>query len=167
MERIIIPLSVIMGFIGFGLIAKWYVIPVLDTYPPRKALQALVLPHVFRYIGLWFLMAGAVSTELSPTFAIPAAYGDLLTAFLALLTVSALQNQWRMTQFFVWTFNLVGTLDLLNALLQGGLHIRPGQLGAAFYIPSLIVPFMLVSHFLIFRYILKHRQYQEKSASIA
>jgi hypothetical protein len=157
MEIIIIPLNVIMGVIGFGLIAKWYVIPVLDTYPAQKALQALVFPHMFRYIGLWFLIAGAVSADLSPFFTTPAAYGDLLTAFLALLTVAALRNQWKTTRILVWVFNLVGILDLFNALLQGGLHIHPGQLGATFYIPSLIVPFMLVSHFLIFRYILKRR----------
>jgi hypothetical protein len=51
----------------------------------------------------------------------------------------------------VWVFNLWGGGDLLHAYYQGAINARidPGALGAAFYIPTFIVPPLLVSHALI------------------
>ena len=52
----------------------------------------------------------------------------------------------------VWIFNLWGTIDLLYAIYQGeiGVRVGPGSLGAAFYIPTVLVPPLLVTHALIF-----------------
>ena len=145
-----------LGLLGFGLIARWYVVPWLDSLPRDIALLPLVLPHVFRYMGAWFLISGVVSGTLSPAFAIPAAYGDLITVFLALFAAVALRSKWPVAGAAVWFFNIFGALDLLNALLQGLLNLRhPGELGAAFIIPIFYVPSLLVSHFLIFRLLLK------------
>ena len=48
----------------------------------------------------------------------------------------------------VWLFNVVGTLDLINAFYQG---IRNNvQLGAAYYIPTFAVPALFVTHAMIF-----------------
>ena len=156
MEYIIIPLSVALGLTGYGLAARWYIIPALDAHPRTSALITLTLPHVLRYIGLAFLAPGVVAADLPSAFAVPAAYGDLLTAFLALLAVLALRKHWVIAIATVWVFNVVGTVDLLNALLQGLLNIqRVGQLGGAYLIPTLIVPAYLVSHILIFRILFK------------
>jgi hypothetical protein len=54
----------------------------------------------------------------------------------------------------VWVFNIVGTVDLLNAFYQGdrlGLGIAPGLQGAAYFIPTVLVPLLLVTHALVFR----------------
>jgi hypothetical protein len=152
MEYLLIPLSVAFGLLTFGLAARWYLIPTLDARPRASALLALTLPHALRYIGLAFLAPGVVAADLPAAFAIPAAYGDLLTAFLALLAALALRKRWTLAIPIVWVFNVFGTLDLLNALLQGLLHIQQvGQLGGAYMIPSLLVPAYLISHVLIFR----------------
>jgi len=51
----------------------------------------------------------------------------------------------------VWFFNVWGATDLLFALLQGlRLQIDPGAVGAAYFIPTAIVPPLLVTHALIF-----------------
>ena len=57
----------------------------------------------------------------------------------------------------VWLLNIEGTLDLLVAFYQGliGVGLPPGVLGAAFYIPTVIVPPLLVTHFLMFRLLLR------------
>ena len=47
----------------------------------------------------------------------------------------------------VWLFNVVGTLDLLNALRH--LDVSPA-FGAAWYIPTFLVPVLLVTHFMMF-----------------
>ncbi len=45
-----------------------------------------------------------------------------------------------------------GLLDLANALFLGNrLLASPGELGATFLIPSVIVPALIVSHILILR----------------
>lgn len=56
----------------------------------------------------------------------------------------------------VWLFNLWGTADLLYAFYQGliGVGIRPGQLGAAYFIPTTVVPLLLITHGLVFRLLL-------------
>jgi len=152
MEYIIVPLSVFLGLLGFSLIARWYVIPILDSLPKDQVLLPLILLHVFRYLGTWFLVSGVVADNISPAFAVPAAYGDLITVFLALFASMAVRSKWSNGILVVWLFNAFGSLDLLNALLQGLLHLsHPGQLGGAFAIPIFYVPVLLVSHFLIFR----------------
>ena len=45
----------------------------------------------------------------------PAAYGDLLAALLALLAIAALRMAWAGAIPLVWLFNVEGTLDLVNA----------------------------------------------------
>jgi hypothetical protein len=60
----------------------------------------------------------------------------------------------------VWLFNVWGTADLLNAIYQGqiGVHIGPESLGAAFFIPTVIVPALLVTHGLSFWVLLRAKR---------
>lgn len=57
----------------------------------------------------------------------------------------------------VWAFNLWGAGDLLNAIYQGNVRAKldPGMFGAAFYIPTAVVPPLLVTHALIFWLLLR------------
>jgi len=52
-----------------------------------------------------------------------------------------------------WALNLWGSADLLYAFYQGliGVGIEPGQLGAAYFIPTVVVPLLLITHGLVFR----------------
>ncbi len=94
-----------------------------------------------------FLVPGVVAQPLPAAFAIPAAYGDLVTGVLALLALIALRTGWVGAVVLVWLFNIVGTVDLLNALRQANVVVN---FGAAWYIPTLFVPLLLVTHFMIF-----------------
>jgi hypothetical protein len=106
--------------------------------------------HAFRFIGLAFLVPGVVSPDLPAAFANPAAYGDLATSLLALLSIATLGS--RLGTMIVWVFSIVGTVDLLNAFYQGNrLGMTPGQQGAAYFIPTVLVPLLLVTHGLVFR----------------
>jgi hypothetical protein len=95
MNELILPLSLVMGLLCFGLAARWYVLPVLDKYSLSDGLTALLLLHGFRYVGLAFLVPGVTATPLDPRFANPAAWGDLAAAILALLAITALRSNWR------------------------------------------------------------------------
>jgi hypothetical protein len=150
-------ISILMSFLAFGLVTKLYIWPWVRVMPREDALTALVVPHTFRFIGLSFLVPGVVSPSLSRDFAGPAAYGDLIAAVLAVIATLALRARASWAIAIVWVFNVWGAFDLLNAIYNGqiGVGISPASLGAAFYIPTVLVPPLLITHGLIFWILLR------------
>ncbi len=148
----IFGLQFFLSLVVWGLIAKWLLAPWLEKKSQHDALFWLTLPHAFRYMGMVFLVPGVVARPLPDAFATPAAYGDLVTAMLALLALIALRTGWARALALVWLFNIVGTVDLLNALRQANVVV---DFGAAWYIPTLFVPLLLVTHFMIFARLLR------------
>ena len=146
-----------MSLVSSVVVATLYVWPRLRMMTRDQALVALVAPHMFfRFIGLGFLVPGVVAASLPPAFAVPAAYGDAVAGIAAIIAVLALARRAPWAISAVWLFNIWGAADLLLALFQGlRLQIDPGALGGAFYIPTAIVPPLLVTHFLIFRLLLR------------
>ena len=153
-------LSVLMSFVAFGIVTKLYIWPRLRILPRENALALLVVPHIFRFIGLGFLVPGVVSPSLPLAFAAPAAYGDLVAAILAVATTLALSRRASWAILLVWLFNVWGASDLLYAFYQGqfGVQIDPGALGAAFFIPTLVVPPLFITHCLIFWLLLRSKK---------
>ena len=148
--------SVLFGFIAWGIVAARYIWPALRQRPLADALRPLLLLHAFRFAGLAFVIPGVVSPNLPSAFARPAAYGDLATAILAVVGFVTLRG--KLGIVVVWVFNLLGSIDLLYAFYQGNqTGLEPGQLGAAFFIPTVFVPLLLITHAIIFRLLLKHR----------
>lgn len=151
--RAIFGLQVVLSLVVYSLIARWYVVPRLAALPLRDALTPLLLLHAFRYLGMVFLVPTVVGPALPAAFAVPAAYGDLLAALLALLAIAALRQAWPSAIPLVWLFNVEGTLDLVNAFYQG---LRNNvQLGAAYYIPTFAVPALFVTHAMIFTMLIR------------
>jgi hypothetical protein len=112
-----------------------------------------------RFIGLSFLVPGVVSPALPAAFAVPAAYGDLVAGIFAVLATIALAKRASWAIAAVWVFNVWGTADLLFAFYAGPhAQIRPEMLAGAFYLPTAIVPPLLVTHFLIFRLLVRARR---------
>lgn len=141
-------LSVLMSFIAFGLVTKLYIWPRIRTMRGDDALIALLVPHTFRFVGLGFLVPGVVSPSLPAAFAFPAAIGDLIAAALAVISILGLTARASWAIPSVWAFSIWGAVDLLFAIYQGeiGVRIDPGSLGAAFFIPTVVVPPLLVLH---------------------
>jgi hypothetical protein len=105
---------------------------------------------------LAFLVPGVVSPELPSAFAQSAAYGDIVAAILALLSLVSLPRGAGVV--IAWIFNLWGSADLLNAFYQANnAGLVAGQLGATYFIPTLIVPLLLITHGLVFRILLQHQ----------
>jgi hypothetical protein len=150
--RMIFGISVLMSFVSSAVVAKLYVWPWLRARDQQRGLLSLVVPHMFlRFIGLSFLVHGVVSASLADGFAVPAAYGDLVAGILAIVAVIALRRPTSWAIPAVWVFNIWGAADILLGFYEGPRNqLRPEQLGAAFYLPTAIVPPLLVTHFLIF-----------------
>ncbi len=147
----IFGLQFLLSLLAWGVIAGFLLSPRLAKLPQHEALLWLSLPHAFRHVGMVFLVPGVVDQPLPTEFANPAAYGDLATGVLALLAIIALHSRWSVALALVWLFNIVGTVDLANALRH--LDVAP-RFGAAWYIPTMLVPLLLVTHFLIFKRLL-------------
>jgi hypothetical protein len=149
--------ATLMSFVSSGVIAQLYAWPWLQIMNRDRALLLLVAPHMFlRFLGLSFLVPGVVSPSLPTAFAVPAAYGDFVAGLLAIAATVALSRRTSWATALVWVFNLWGTADFLFAMVQGlRIPIDPGALGAAFFIPTMIVPPLLITHALIFRLLVR------------
>jgi hypothetical protein len=153
-------LSVFLSFVAFGLVSKLYIWPRLRLLPRDEALLPLVVLHTFRFVGLSFLVPGVVSPALPSAFVTPAAYGDLGAVLLAIAASLALSWRAAWAVVLVWLFNVWGASDLHFAFYQGAFTVPldARQLGAAFFIPTVVVPALLITHGLIFWLLIRSRQ---------
>ena len=150
-------ISTLMSFVSSGVSAQLFAWPRLRIMSRDQALLVLVAPHMFlRFIGLSFLVPGVVSPSLPAAFAVPAAYGDFVAGIFAVTATLALSRRASWAMALVWLFNSWGAADLLFAMVQGlRVQMDPGALGAAFFIPTAVVPPLLVTHALIFRLLVR------------
>jgi hypothetical protein len=148
--------SIAFSLIAWGIITARYIWPELRLRPRVEALRPLLILHSFRFIGLAFLVPGVVSPDLPPAFAHSAAYGDIIAAILALLSLRLLPSAAGIA--VAWIFSVWGSADILNAFYQANhAGLLAGQLGAAFFLPTLVVPLLLITHGLGFRILLQHQ----------
>jgi len=150
--------SIAFSLIAWGMVAARYIWPELRIRQRAEALRPLLTFHSFRFVVLAFLVPGVVSPDLPSAFSHAAAYGDIIAAILALLALLLLPSASGVA--IAWIFNLWGTADLFNAFYQANhAGLMAGQLGATYFIPTFIVPLLLITHGLGFR-ILVQRQAQ-------
>ena len=114
---VLFGISAAFGLAAWGAVAWHYIWPELRVRPSPQNLKPILLLHGFRFLGLAFVVPGVVSSELPTTFAQPVAYGDLITAILALLALATLGT--RTGTALTWVFNIFGTADLLIAFYLG------------------------------------------------
>ena len=153
-STLILGVSMVLSLAVWILIARIWITRALGSLSRSQALLALTVPHIFRFIGLSFLLHGVTAEPLDPRFAYPAAYGDLVAAILALVAVSFLIKATRFAIPLVWLFNVIGFVDLLNAVIQGIRFNDPAHMGDTYFIPVLAVPPLVVTHVIIFRLLL-------------
>ena len=153
-------LSILMSFLAFAIVTKVYIWPRLRVMRRTDALIPLVIPHTFRFVGLSFLIPGVVSPSVSRCLGFGGGFGVVVAAILAGVATLALAAHASWAIPIVWLFNVWGAVDLLHAIYQGqiGVGIAPGSLGAAFFIPTVVVPPLLVTHGLIFWLLLRPKQ---------
>ncbi len=133
----------VLGYTAWTLCFRAYLWPRLAALEPTGAQRAIASLHSFRFFGLAFLLPGFVGPNLPAGFGQVAAYGVL--AILALLTFRMRPLFW----LFVVAFNLVGVSDLVldyAHAIQFHVPEAAGELGAAYAIPVLYVPLLMITH---------------------
>jgi len=153
----ILTFNLIGTTLVFYVVARLYLLPRLGELAPRNVLVPILLLHSLRHLGLMFLAPGAVHPGMPPQFAYPAALGDLLTALLAFISIPAVLEGGRSGRTLVWIFNIFGTLDLAMAITLATIYQAPLSMGAAYWIPAFWVPGLLVTHYVTFIILMKHR----------
>ena len=153
----ILTINLAFSTFVFWVAAKLYVVPKLQDYEARTILLPILLLHSLRHLGLMFLTSGATFPVIPAQFTHPAAYGDLITAVLAMISIPAVAARARSAKLFVWVFNLVGSLDLIDAITLATVYDAAPFMGPAYWIPAFWVPALLVTHYITFLVLLRGR----------
>ena len=141
-------MHLVLGYVAWLLCFGTYLWPRLKAMPAFDAHRAIATLHGFRFFGLVFMLPGFVGPHLPAGFADAAAYGDFATGVLALLALLTARVR-HLFWLFVAAFNVVGFVDLVMAYrhaIQAGLPEVAGELGAAYAIPILYVPLLMITH---------------------
>jgi hypothetical protein len=140
---------------AYGAIGWWFIRPWLEAKPKTTALSILLLPQLFRHVGITLLVHEVVDPTFPTAMARQTAIGDTLAALLAWTALVALRAGWRHALPLVWLFNLVGLTDMILNLVNGMRLQVAEHLGAAWFGIAFVVPAMLVVHVLIFAFLLR------------
>lgn len=118
-------------------------------------LRALVLLHVTRFVGVYFLILYRRG-ELPHDFAVPGGWGDIVVATLALLVgVIPMTEGFLRRAIAIW--NVIGFIDIVMVVVTAGrLGLQdPVQMRALTYLPlsllpTFLVPLIIATHVIIF-----------------
>ncbi len=125
------------------------------TWVDALDLRSLVLLHVTRFVGIYFLVLYRRG-QLPYDFAVPGGIGDIIVAALALpIALAPLPNATRQRAIRIW--NIIGLVDIaLVVLTAARLNLAdPLQMRAFTYLPlsllpTFLVPLIIASHIVIF-----------------
>jgi hypothetical protein len=146
----ILALNLVANTAIFYVAARLYLLPLIPRVRPRVILVPILLLHSTRHLGLIFLTRGGTFPGMPQQFAYPAAFGDLVTAILALAAIPLVLRSSAFAKPAVWVFNIFGTLDLLDAITLATIYNAPVTMGPAYWIPAFWVPLLLVTHYVTF-----------------
>ena len=146
--QVLFDVQLVLGYVAWLLCFRAYVLPRLRSMDQVEAQRAIATLHSFRFFGLVFLLPGFVGPNLPTGFAGFAAYWDLATGVLAMLALAMVRIR-PVFWLFVVAFNVVGLVDLVLAYshaIQTDLPAHAGELGAAYAIPIIYVPLLMITH---------------------
>lgn len=145
---------VLFGLTGLVLLA-YFRLPAVRAWVDGLDLRALVLLHVTRFVGFYFLVLYERGV-LPYAFAVPGGWGDIVTGALALVVcLIPMAAAARLRAISIW--NMVGFADILLVVLAAarlGLA-DPAQLWALgvlplSLLPTFLVPLIIATHVIIF-----------------
>lgn len=127
----------------------------------KASLQSLVRLHVFRIIGIFFVLL-AVHNALPKPFAFIAGFGDVLTALSSIFVAKAIEGKKAYAKKLSFFWNIFGTLDIVFTAVAANvltkIAIDTGTMGVdslAFFpfciIPAFAPPTILFLHWSIFK----------------
>src|ERR1700732_5080058 len=141
-------MHLVLGYVAWLLCFGVYILPRLRSMDRFEGQRAIATLHSFRFFGLVFILPGVVGPNLPAIFASFAAYGDLATGLLAIVALLTMRVR-PLFSFLCVAFNVVGAADIIidySHGIQVGLPALSGQMGAAYAIPIIYVPLLMITH---------------------
>jgi hypothetical protein len=144
--------QLVLAGLTLALLAACRLWPPLRRFAAAVDLRALVLCHLTRFVGFYFL-ALHTRGELPRAFAAPAGWGDNATAAGALLLVLLVPPDGPGGRLLYLAWNAFGLLDILGVVLTAArLAIAdPGSMRALLQLPlslllTFVVPIIIATH---------------------
>ena len=136
-------------------LALYFKVQGLRAWVDRLDLRALVLLHITRFVGFYFLILYRRG-ELPYAFAVPGGWGDIIVASLALFVCFLpMQESSRRRAITIW--NVIGFVDIAMVVitagrlgLQNGLQMRALTDLPLSLLPTFLVPVIITTHIIIF-----------------
>jgi hypothetical protein len=146
--------QIILASLTVVLLLAWRLNSSFRDWIRTVDLRVLIAVHVTRFVGFYFLFL-CERGELPCTFAIPAAWGDILVATGATLILMCWNSVTRRPWTTAW--NVVGFVDILFVVVSAGRHgmASPVSMAAMLRLPlslllTFLVPMIIASHIFIF-----------------
>ncbi len=147
--------------VGYTLALAGFAMIYLSVRPRLAAMgrdahvKALLPVHFFRYFGLTALLPGVFNLApagFSNAYLFQIMAGDVLVAVLALIAFALMLIRSPVRMPFLWVFNIVGSLDYLNAAAHVTPSIHDANILGPFgwIVITVFLPAWLVSHLAIF-----------------
>jgi hypothetical protein len=147
-----------LSLIAFALIARWHVAPRLAVLSREDALVPLLWVNAFRYAPLTLYATGQVDPNIPPDAVAVIAYGDFISALLALAALVALKLRIKGAIALVWLFSIFGFADLVIGTAKAiGAELYKFYLGWNWYIVVFYVPMLIVSQVMILDRLIRKR----------
>jgi hypothetical protein len=146
------------GFLLFAIVlnTKIYKLILENTL-----IESLVKLHIFRVIGVFFILL-AIQNTLPKPFALIAGFGDIIVALTSILVINAIKNKKSYAKKLIYVWNTFGLIDILFTAIAANvltkISIDTGSMGvdtlAIFpfcIIPAFAPPTILFLHWMIFQ----------------
>src|SRR5260370_1565295 len=96
----------LLSLLALGAIARWYVVPWLNSHARADALIALLWVHVFRYVALQVFSAQRDGFPISDSGTIEIVLGDVAGAGIAFAAIALLRYPVRLAIPLSWLLPL-------------------------------------------------------------
>jgi hypothetical protein len=158
MDTIVFNLQFGLSTIAWGLLAAWFLVPWLRQVTHERAILVLLIPHLFRDLGMYALATAAFNPAFSQLWAKTTAYTDAATQLTCMLAVIALHSAWRIGIPCAWLCNIIGSIAyVVSTYLTSSTHVPLHELASSWFLPVFFLPVLLWSHFYLYRFLLRGR----------
>lgn len=148
----------VVTYVAAITIGLWYLAPAVRARPLADALSLLIWFHAFRHIAMQIFSAGEFGLDASEGAMRTIAFGDLVSAILALIALWALRVRAGGAIAAVWLFALVGTADLISATAVGvSESLVETATDTSWMVLAFYVPFLWVTIVIVFWQLLTRR----------
>ncbi|HUJ44181.1 MAG TPA: hypothetical protein VLW52_11285 [Opitutaceae bacterium] len=152
--------QVILFALAALLLAAYFGIPAVRAWAEALDLRGLVLLHLTRFVGIYFLILYRRG-ELPYAFAVPGGWTDIIVASLALgVILLPLRQELRRQAFLIW--NTIALVDLLIVAATAARiersqpwQLEPFQHLPLSMLPTFLVPLLIATHAVIYARLLR------------